>query len=58
MRPTHHWHLFCLATTWWTLFFVWGLSSNYFQTYTFWPLLILSAMDAARAKSPVGLSMI
>ena len=49
MRPTHHWHLFCLATTWWTLFFIWGLSSDYFQTYSFWPLLIVGEVLPAFA---------
>lgn len=27
-----HWHLFCLATTWWTLFFIAGLPTDYYQT--------------------------
>lgn len=31
-----HWHLFCLATTWWTLFYLVGMPSRYFQT---WPLV-------------------
>lgn len=32
MPGRSHWHLFCLATTWWTLFFIVGLPTNYYQT--------------------------
>ena len=54
MRPTQHWHLFCLATTWWTLFFILGLPSNYFQAYTFWPLLIVGEVFPAIALGYYG----
>ena len=54
MRSTHHWRLFCLATTWWTLFFILGLPSNYFQAYTFWPLLIVGEVFPAIALGYYG----
>ena len=49
MRPNQHWHLFCLATTWWTLYFILGLSSNYFQTTATWMLWIFGEMLPAGA---------
>lgn len=39
-RYSQHWHLFCLGTTWWTLYFILGLPSNYFQTTSVWLILI------------------
>lgn len=34
MKASHHIHIFCLATTFWTLFLLGGLWSDYYQTWT------------------------
>ena len=56
MRPNQHWHLFCLVTTWWTLYFILGLSSNYFQTTATWAIWIFGEMLPAGALSYFGLA--
>ena len=40
MRAGHHLHLYCLGTTCWTLFFLGGLGSNYYQDWP-WPLVVV-----------------
>ena len=49
MRPNQHWHLFCLATTWWTLFFIVGLPSHYFQTTPVWKIVVFGEILPAVA---------
>ena len=49
MRSNQHWHLFCLATTWWTLFFIVGLGSDYFQTAPRWMVLTFGELMPAMA---------
>ena len=40
MKAAHHLHIFYLATTFWTLFFLGGLSSNYYQDWH-WALSLI-----------------
>ena len=54
MRPNQHWHLFCLATTWWTLFFILGLPSNYFQTTPLWLIIVFGEIVPAVALGYIG----
>ncbi|MBL8525512.1 MAG: hypothetical protein JNN20_17670 [Betaproteobacteria bacterium] len=49
MRANQHWHLFCLATTWWTLYFILGLPSNYFQTTATWLIIVFGEILPALA---------
>jgi hypothetical protein len=49
MRAVQHWHLFCLATTWWTLFFILGLPSDYFQTTPIWLIILFGEIAPAIA---------
>jgi hypothetical protein len=49
MRANQHWHLFCLATTWWTLYFILGLPSNYFQTTAAWLIIVFGEILPALA---------
>lgn len=39
-----HWHLFCVATTWWTLYFIVGLPWDYFQQTPSWALWIFGVL--------------
>lgn len=54
MRPNQHWHLFCLATTWWTLFFIAGLNTDYFQTAPLWFVLVVGELLPAIALAYFG----
>ena len=54
MRPGQHWHLFCLATTWWTLFFIAGLGSDYFPTAPLWAILLFGELMPAAALGYFG----
>ena len=54
MRPNQHWHLFCLATTWWTLYFMAGLGSDYFQNTPVWMVLIFGELMPALALAYFG----
>lgn len=49
MRPAQHWHLFCLATTWWTLYFIVGLPSNYYQTTAQWLIVVFGEIAPSLA---------
>jgi hypothetical protein len=48
IKASHQIYSFCLATTFWTLFFLAGLWSDYYQTWT-WPtrLFIIDTLPAA-----------
>lgn len=54
MRAGQHWHLFCLATTWWTLYFILGLSSDYFQTTPLWMVIVFGEVAPALALGYFG----
>ena len=54
MRANQHWHLFCLATTWWTLYFILGLSSNYFLTTSLWLIIVFGEIAPALALGYFG----
>ena len=54
MRPNQHWHLFCLATTWWTMYFILGLPSNYFQTTSLWLIIVFGELVPALALGYFG----
>ena len=54
MRPNQHWHLFCLATTWWTLYFILGLPSDYFQSTSTWALIVFGEIVPGLALAYFG----
>lgn len=49
MRPHQHWNLYCVATTWWTLYFILGLPTDYFQTTSLWLIIIFGQIVPAIA---------
>jgi hypothetical protein len=49
MPLDEHWHLICLVTTWWTLYFILVLPSYYFQTTSFWPINVFGEIAPALA---------
>ena len=54
MRAGQHWYLFCLATTWWTLYFILGLPSNYFQTTPDWAIWMFGELLPGAALAYFG----
>ena len=50
----HHLLLFCLATTLWTLFLLGGLSSDYYQTWSFVKVLLIVDVIPGIALIPIG----
>ena len=49
MRWNQHWNLFCIGTTWWTLYFILGLPSDYFQITPLWMVVLVGELLPAAA---------
>ena len=46
--------MFSLATTGWTLYFIFGLPSDHLQTTSFWPIIIFGEISPALALATFG----
>ena len=47
MKPNQHWRLFCVMTTWWTLFFIVGLPWDYYLQTPVWMITIFGIIFPA-----------
>ena len=47
MKPNQHWRLFCVMTTWWTLFFIVGLPWDYYLQTPVWMIAIFGIIFPA-----------
>lgn len=54
IETKHHILIFSLATTLWTFFLLGGLSSEYYQTWSFWPVFIIVDVFPTILIIPLG----